>query len=103
MKCLNRSLNLSVVQLEFGLLKNDYSALTPIRFSGTPTSLSESKQTILAYCNKDISCYLRADQVNYSVVTLGELVNTIVPLIDRSLFMPELEEKKDSSGYNFNY
>lgn len=83
---------------EFGLLKNDYGSLQPIQFSQSPTLITDDRKAIMSYCKKDISCYLRSDQMNYSVVTLGELVNTIVPLMDRSKFMPELEEKKDSSG-----
>lgn len=84
---------------EFGLLKNDYGSLQPIQFNQSPMLVTDDTQALIAYCKKDISCYLRLNQINYDVVTLGELVNAIVPLMDRSQFMPELTEKKESSGY----
>lgn len=76
--------------------------MQPIQFTQAPTLVSDDRKAIMSYCKKDISCYLRSDQINYSVVTLGELVNSVVPLMDRSIFMPELEEKKESSGYGMS-
>ncbi len=42
---------------------------------------------------------MEESEKEFGVVTLGELVNTIVPLMDRSIFMPELKEKKESTYY----
>lgn len=59
-----------------------------------------SESTVITkLCGNDIRCYMREDAKRYSVVTLGELVNMIVPMMDRSIFMPELKEKKESANY----
>lgn len=53
---------------------------------------------VLRLCGSNLQCYARESAKGYGVVTLGELVNYIFPLMDRSKFIPELEEKKDE-GY----
>ncbi len=56
---------------------------------------------IYRLCGNNVLCQNKESLKWYQVVTLGDLVNYVFPLMDRSKFIPELEEKKDNSGYGY--
>ena len=86
-----------------GIIQTDYGVKQPYSFTATPQISLPEKTALMNLCRQDVTCYMREEQKGYSVVTLGQLVNTIVPMMDRSIFMPELKEKKENANYYGGY
>lgn len=74
-------------------------ALRPITFDVTPLYTSYTPSVLLQVCKNNMACYDQENNQRIAVVTLWELVNSFLPLIDRAKFMPELESKKESGEY----
>lgn len=84
-------------------LEYNQDSLAPITFDAKPTNMIYTPSVIKRLCGNDYACYEQESNGWITVVTLGELVNNILPLIDWAKFMPELESKKESGEYYGGY
>ena len=85
-----------------GIVSGVGSSMDPISFGKNFPRYSDIvQQALVGYCGSDVRCLYREQDRGYGVVTLGELVNYVFPLMDRSIFIPELLDKKEGYGYYY--